>query len=137
MQHLATIFENLEDEQQRQAVEKKNRSKRLKDKKLYLKDPLDLLEKKRLFNEQQSSFKNNVERYKEPVYQILDARPVDLGEGPRTVKYAHTDPKEKAADFTKHGPATVKNRFHHVPPCVLDSTHCSLDSRRHSRINYQ
>ena len=52
MQHLATIFENIEDERHREAAEKRNRGKRLKDKKLYLKDPLDILEKKRLWNEQ-------------------------------------------------------------------------------------
>ena len=137
MEHLATIFENLEEERQKDALENRNRSKRLKDKKLTLRDPLDLIEKKQQFNEQQSSFKNNVQRYTEPIYKILDARPVDLGEGPRTVKYAHTDKKEKVADFTHHGHTTVKNRFHHVPPCVLDSTHCSLDSRRQSKINNQ
>lgn len=60
MEHLATIFENLEEERQKDALENRNRSKRLKDKKLTLRDPLDLIEKKQQFNEQQSSFKNNV-----------------------------------------------------------------------------
>jgi hypothetical protein len=60
MEHLATIFENLEEERQKDAIENRNRSKRLKDKKLTLRDPLDLIEKKQQFNDQQSSFKNNV-----------------------------------------------------------------------------
>ena len=33
------------------------------------------------------------------MYKIIDAKPVDDGEGARTVKYGHTDPHEADADF--------------------------------------
>jgi len=36
------------------------------------------------------------------MYKIIDARPGGDGAGAATVKYRHTDPKEKDADFQRH-----------------------------------
>ena len=64
-----------------------------------MKDPREIEERQKLFNQMDSPFKNRVVRYTEPVYKILDARPVNLNEGRHAVKYGLVDVKPKETDF--------------------------------------
>ena len=81
--------------------EQRERKKRIKDATKPIKDPLDLKEKQRMFNKKQPNFKNNIERYGDPMYKIQNDVPRNINEGLHKVSFEQVDAKSKATNFLK------------------------------------
>lgn len=81
------------------------------------------------FNNQTFNFKSRVSKGEGACYSIMKKTEC-LNEGNYNINFDLVDPKKKMADIQLREKTASKPRMFSVPPCVIKSAECSIETRQ-------